>query len=197
MITLLEKFGSNEVYQLGEHTVSILEGKWTCAKEGRLCDHLRYNPGDDCRHILKVKLSRLESEVRALKGFVEKMESNGFKHRPSGAGANYKVSPGPLHRAILRVLAEDDARGRPRKWIRHQLDGIGFHPTDTCLGGRISECLGTEQGWLKMNRDHRVICKESEDGGLVFEYDEKGRKVPLYNITERGYKVLREQDIYG
>ena len=107
------------------------------------------------------------------------------KHRPRGMGANYHVTLTDTIQLILRVLVEQ-GDGVGRYTIRKRVNKAGWHPTDTALGGKISEALGEQQGWLRMNKEHEVV--RDEEG---FTYKEQ---TPIYFLTDSGRKAAEGID---
>jgi hypothetical protein len=132
------------------------------------------------------RIELLEEQIRIFN------EGPNHVMRKRGLGCEYAVKPNDLHLAILNVLAENKD-GRPMRWIAATLNKSGtWKGTTHNVTSRLSECLGEHQGWVRMSTDHKVVVEEI-DGTLTFRYDEaKGRKKPVYFITEKGYEVLRE-----
>lgn len=188
----LEEIGSDFVRQDGSHIVSRLNGSWGCS-----CDFMQRDPrakkGEYCRGILTEMLRIKEERISLLESQILSYEETGKKIRCRGLGCSYKIKkPRKEHYMILKLLSEY-RDGRSNLWIRLKLKKeYKIRMSDAALNGRISECLGAEQGWIRMSRDHRVICFEDDTGSINYQYDEDGYKKPIYFITQAGWEILNQ-----
>ena len=177
-----ERYGSEIVWRDGNYRHWHLNGLY-----GGNCSHYQKHPQlngsanieDMCRHNLKHILLSKDERIQFLEKYIHDDMEMTKKHRPRGMGCNYRVSLTEDIQMVLRVLAEQ-GDGVGRYTIRKRVNKVGWHPTDTALGGRISEALGELQGWLRMDREHKVVY--DEDG---FRYL---GKTPIYFLTDSGRK---------